>query len=101
MTSFPFDPQSIVKLAGEVTDADVAYYNLVLIGGPFANILVRKLVDAGREPDDGSDSSWMAVFGDFKLYSNGFGGSRDVLVVAGPDREETRKAAEELVSGMG
>jgi len=100
MTSFPFDPQSIVKLAGDVTDADVAYSNLVLIGGPVANILVCRLVDAGREPDDGSDRSWMAVFGDFKLYSNGFGGGRDVLVVAGPDREETRKAAEELVSGM-
>jgi hypothetical protein len=101
-TSVPLDPTSIVKLDIEVTDTDMADFNLVLVGGPVANVLVKKLVDMGKTPDDGSAADWAVTSGgDYKLYTNGFDKGKDVLVVAGANREETRKAAQELVASMG
>lgn len=100
-TPVALDPTSIVKLDVEVTDADMGAFNLVLVGGPVANVLVKKLVDMGKTPDDQSPADWATTSpGDYKLYTNGFDMGKDVLVVAGANREETRKAAEELVAGM-
>ncbi|MFQ6088600.1 MAG: S-layer protein [Candidatus Methanofastidiosia archaeon] len=95
------DEASLVKLDIEITDMDKALYNLIMIGGPVHNLAVRELVDLGIFPDDGSPVDWMYTSaGDYKLYTNPYGTGKDVLVVAGADREATRLAAEQLVANL-
>jgi hypothetical protein len=95
------DVTQLVKLDIEITDTEKQNYNLILIGGPVANRITKEIVDLGIIPNDGSPADWMYTSsGDYKLYSNPYGTGKDILIVAGANREETRLAAEDLVAHM-
>jgi hypothetical protein len=96
------DETELVKLDIEIDSLDKQNFNLVLIGGPVANQLSNELEDLGIAPDDGSPVDWMytSLEGDFKLYSDPYGTGKDVLMVAGADRDATRAAAERLISKL-
>ena len=65
--------------------------NLVLIGGPEANELVNELVMSGMSTVD-----WYSSEGDIEVIENAFGTGSYAVIVAGKDREATRKAAKML-----
>jgi len=65
--------------------------NLVLIGGPEANDLVNELVLAGMSTVD-----WYSSEGDIEVVPNAFAEGGTAIIVAGKDREATRKAAKLL-----
>ncbi len=66
--------------------------NLILVGGPVANRLVANLVREGKSKVD-----WYNSQGETEYISNGLYG-RDVIIVAGADREKTRTAVLQLIS---
>lgn len=96
------DETELVKLDIEIDSLDKQNFNLVLIGGPVANQLSKELEDLSIPPDDGSPVDWMytSTEGDFKLYTDPYGTGKDVLMVAGADRDATRAAAERLISKL-
>ncbi len=96
------DETELVKLDIEIDSLDKQNFNLILIGGPVANQLSKELEDLGIPPDDGSPVDWMytSLEGDFKLYTDPYGTGKDVLMVAGADRDATRLAAERLISKL-
>ncbi len=96
------DETELVKLDIEIETLDKQNFNLILIGGPVANQLSKELEDLLITPDDGSPVDWMytSVEGDFKLYTDPYGTGKDVLMVAGADRDATRAAAERLISKL-
>jgi hypothetical protein len=83
-------PSSLLRLANEVTDTDMTY-NLILIGGPDVNLFTREIVEMGL-----STVVWSESAGEWEYIINPFGYSRDVLIVAGKDRESTSFAARKL-----
>lgn len=66
--------------------------NLILIGGPVANRLVAGLVQRGQSKVD-----WYTSYGEIEYIPNALYG-RDVIIVAGADREKTREAVLKLIS---
>ncbi|MFQ6050213.1 MAG: S-layer protein [Candidatus Hydrothermarchaeota archaeon] len=84
----------IVKLDTEVTSENKANYNLILVGGPNVNSLVRELDEAGKIPVDIAAAPSGEGF--LILLEDPWGTGMNVLIVAGPDREGTRKAMLEL-----
>ncbi|MBU7014687.1 MAG: S-layer protein [Theionarchaea archaeon] len=68
--------------------------NLILIGGPVANIIVRELVTEGISRVDWelSDGEWEYIKAPY--------GTCDMLIVAGKDRDATRAAAKALAEGL-
>ncbi len=96
------DETELVKLDIEIDSLDKQNFNLILIGGPVANQLSKELEDLGISPDDGSPVDWAytSLEGDFKLYTDPYGTGKDVLMVAGADRDATREAAERLISEL-
>ncbi|MGD2250667.1 MAG: S-layer protein [Candidatus Methanofastidiosia archaeon] len=96
------DETELVKLDIEIDSLDKQNFNLILIGGPVANQLSKELEDLSIPPDDGSPVDWMytSIEGDFKLYTDPYGTGKDVLMVAGADRDATRAAAEQLISKL-
>ena len=96
------DETELVKLDIEIDSLDKQNFNLILIGGPVANQLSKELEDLSIPPDDGSPVDWTytSLEGDFKLYSDPYGTGKDVLMVAGADRDATRAAAERLISKL-
>jgi hypothetical protein len=69
-------------------------YNLVLIGGPVANIIVKQLVDEGM-----SAVNWATSPGEWEYIVAPYGGC-DVLIIAGTDRDATRSAAQDLINQL-
>jgi hypothetical protein len=69
-------------------------YNLVLIGGPVANIIVKQLVDEGM-----SAVNWATSPGEWEYIVAPYGGC-DVLIIAGMDRDATRSAAQDLINQL-
>lgn len=67
-------------------------YNVILIGGPVANMVVKLLVDQNVSLID-----WAASPGEWE-YIKSYSG--DILIVAGKDREATFAAVQELISIM-
>ncbi len=96
------DVTELVKLDIEIDSLDKQNFNLILIGGPVANQLSKELEDLSIPPDDGSPVNWAydSLEGDFKLYTDPYGTGKDVLMVAGADRDATRAAAERLISKL-
>jgi hypothetical protein len=96
------DETELVKLDIEIDSLDKQNFNLILIGGPVANQLSKELEDLSIPPDDGSPVDWTytSLEGDFKLYTDPYGTGKDVLMVAGADRDATRAAAERLISKL-
>ncbi|MBU7028517.1 MAG: S-layer protein, partial [Theionarchaea archaeon] len=66
-------------------------YNLILIGGPVANIIVKQLVDEGISTVD-----WAASPGEWEYIEAPYDGC-DILIIAGSDRDATRAAAQSLI----
>lgn len=100
------DPMSIVVNDDEVTDTMKASSNLVLVGGPglvvcvgaepqVANTLTQELVDQGL-----STANWVASIGEYEYIANAFADGKDVVIVAGADREATRHAVENLLNDL-
>ncbi len=90
-------PSTIAKLDTDVTSADEAAYNLVLIGGPAVNTLVNKLQTEGKlEKTIGSPGSNADVAaagaGVIELVDDAWGTGKYAIVVAGSDRAGTNKA---------
>jgi len=79
----------IAKLDSEVS-LDTADKNLILVGGPVVNALTKELVDTGEVAIDNESPAMLVAVPD---AANG----NDVLVVAGGDRDKTRKAAKDLL----
>jgi len=100
------DPMSIVVNDDEVTDTMKASSNLVLVGGPglvvcvgaepqVANTLTQELVDQGL-----STVNWVTSIGEYEYIANAFADGKDIVIVAGADREATRHAVENLLNDL-
>jgi len=91
------DPEALVKLDESITPAMKTSYNLILIGGPVANSLVMELVDLGVT----EYAFWeTATDGACVLIDSDDAWGRDVLIVAGADRDATAAAALALVQAL-
>ncbi len=90
--SVNIDPIELIKLDIEMNTASLTK-NLVLIGGPVYNSIVSDLVNMGASQVD-----WYSSPGEWEWIADPFARGYDVLIVAGANREETRLAAQQLVS---
>lgn len=88
------DPLELVKLDIEVNPETIGT-NLILVGGPVYNTLVKDLVDKNISTVD-----WFKSGGEWEWIADPYGKGNDVMIVAGANREETRQAAEDLVALM-
>ena len=68
--------------------------NLILVGGPVSNIIVRKLVSGGFSAVD-----WETSPGEWEYILDPYN-TCDVLIVAGADRDATREAAFNLIDQL-
>ena len=92
--SVNIDPIELIKLDIEINTASLQK-NLVLVGGPVYNSIVRDLGNMGASTVD-----WASSPGEWEWIADPFGRGYDVLIVAGANREETRLAAQQLVSQL-
>jgi len=91
------DPESLVKLDETINAAMKNTYNIVLIGGPVANALVQELVDLGKTTFEQWEN---ATSGDLELIEDAYAVGKDVLIVAGSDRDATAAAALALIAEL-
>jgi hypothetical protein len=95
----------VAKLASEVTPADKANANIVLVGGPCANSLVQALVDAGKLDASMTCAggtpgpAWTPGVAYVKVVEDAFATGRVALVVAGTNAADTRLATSLLSQG--
>lgn len=84
------------KLDTEITSADKANMNLILVGGPAVNTLVKKLATDGKT----KDVDWYVAQGSgtalIQLVSDAFASGKSALVVAGYGVDDTRAATSAL-----
>jgi hypothetical protein len=66
-------------------------YNLILVGGPVANIIVKQLIDEGF-----SVVNWATSPGEWEYIEAPYGNC-DILIIAGADRDATRQATQDLI----
>lgn len=90
-----FNPQEIIKLDSEITAGDRKTENLILIGAQNANSITDELVRRGLSKID-----WLKSRGEWELIKNPFGTERDVLIVAGADRQKTGFAVRKLYNAL-
>lgn len=99
------DYDTILVTTGEITivlDTELDFtewkstcdYNLILVGGPAVNIIVKQLVDEGISTVD-----WETSLGEWEYIKAPYS-SCDVLIVAGADRDATRAAVQVLIDGL-
>ncbi|MEM2121988.1 MAG: S-layer protein, partial [Candidatus Woesearchaeota archaeon] len=89
----------VVKLDSEVTSADKAGYDLVLVGGPCVNTLVAELATAGKFPY--TCANWPGRdFGRVQLIADAFASGKTALVVAGTRAQDTDLAAQIVQKGF-
>jgi hypothetical protein len=69
-------------------------YNLILIGGPVANIITAALVADGH-----SVIAWATSPGEWEYIIGPYDGC-DVLIIAGADRDATRAAAQSIIDQL-
>ncbi|MBI5332617.1 MAG: S-layer protein [Candidatus Aenigmarchaeota archaeon] len=87
-TVFPIKT-ALAKLDSEITSADKATKNLILVGGPCVNTLVKDLNTAGKFPY--SCEAWPGRnFGLLQVVDDAFASGKTALVVAGTRAEDTR-----------
>jgi hypothetical protein len=95
----------VAKLASEVSPADKANANIVLVGGPCANSLVQALVDAGKLDSSFTCAggipgpAWTPGAAYVKVIEDAFATGRVALVVAGTNAADTRLATSLLSQG--
>jgi len=88
----------IAKLDTEITDADKANYDLVLVGGPCVNSLVSALAEEGKFAY--TCDTWPAEnFGLIELINDAFAEGKTALIVAGTRAEDTDLAARVVQDG--
>ena len=87
-----WDPQKLITYDEALMESVAQNNNLILVGGPVANRLVAGLVQRGQSKVD-----WYNSYGEIEYIPNGLYG-RDVIIVAGADREKTREAVRKLIS---
>jgi hypothetical protein len=92
--SVSIDPIELIKLDIEINTTSM-HKNLILVGGPVYNSIVRDLGNMGASTVD-----WATSPGEWEWIADPFGRGYDVLIVAGANREETRLAAQQLVSQL-
>lgn len=92
--SVSIDPIELIKLDIEI-NTQTNTKNLVLVGGPVYNGVVKDLVTIGQ-----SNVNWATSPGEWEFIEDPYGKGYDVLIVAGANREETRIASQELVDLM-
>ena len=84
----------IAKLVSQVTTADKSSYNMILVGGPAINDLVRELADAGKT----KNVTWYRSQGSgtalVDFVSDAWGTGKAALVVAGYGASDTVAAAD-------
>ncbi|NYT13724.1 MAG: S-layer protein [Candidatus Methanofastidiosa archaeon] len=85
------DPVELIKLDIEI-NTTTNTKNLILVGGPVYNDIVKDLVNMGISTVD-----WASSPGEWEWITDPFGRGYDVLIVAGANREETRMATEALI----
>lgn len=88
----------IAKLDSEISDADKEAKNLILVGGPAANNLVRDLAADGKTPDM---AYWEAnLKGKFILQAvaDAFADGKKAIVVAGWSAADTQAASLKLAT---
>lgn len=88
-----WDPQKLITNDESLLESVAQTNNLILVGGPVANKLVAGLVQRGISKID-----WYTSQGDIEYIQNGLYPGRDVIIVAGADREKTRTAVLRLIS---
>ena len=88
------DPIELIKLDIEINTSSMQK-NLILVGGPVYNSIVKDLGNMGASTVD-----WATSPGEWEWIADPFGRGYDVLIVAGANREETRLAAQQLVSQL-
>ena len=88
------DPIELIKLDIEI-NTSTNTKNLVLVGGPVANKIVRDLDNLGE-----STVNWSTSPGEWEWLADPYARGYDVLIVAGANREGTKLASVELVSMM-
>jgi len=88
-----WDPQKLITNDEALLENIAKNNNLILIGGPVANRLVANLVQNGKSKID-----WYTSQGEIEYIPNGLYPGRDVIIVAGADREKTRTAVLQLIS---
>ena len=99
------DPMSLIVNDDEVTDTIKTTSNLILVGGPglvetpqgtkICNTLTKELCDQKLSTVD-----WFNSVGEYEYIPNAFAEGKDVLIVAGKDREATQKAVEKLINDL-
>ncbi|MFH0837008.1 MAG: S-layer protein, partial [Candidatus Aenigmatarchaeota archaeon] len=95
-TVFPIKT-ALAKLDSEVTSADKATKNLILVGGPCVNTLVKDLSTAGKFSY--SCDAWPARnFGVLQVVDDAFASGKSALVVAGTRAEDTRLVTGKLLA---
>ena len=87
-----WEPEKLITNDEGLMENDAKNNNLILVGGPVANRLVANLVREGKSKVD-----WYNSQGETEYISNGLYG-RDVIIVAGADREKTRDAVIRLIN---
>ena len=83
------------KLDSEITSTDKNEKNLILVGGPCVNTLVRELMNAQLSScvtDFEQSGKYPAGTAMIKLYESAFGTSNVALVVAGHEAADSRAA---------
>ncbi len=88
-----WDPQKLITYDEALMESVAQNNNLILIGGPVANRHVANLVKNGKSKFD-----WYNSPGEIEYIHDGLYPGRDVIIVAGADREKTREAVLKLIS---
>ncbi|MBN1785474.1 MAG: S-layer protein [Candidatus Methanofastidiosa archaeon] len=71
-------------------------YNLILVGGPVVNSMVNELIILGITTME----YWTSSYGEYVVFNDAFVNGKDVIVVAGRDRDATNKATKSLLNLM-
>lgn len=87
------DPLTLMVHDGDTTPTIKSEYNLILVGGPIANNVVRDVIALGYTTLE----QWLYSNGDYLFYDDVFATGKDVLIVAGKDRDATNNAARALI----
>lgn len=88
-----WEPEKLITNDETLLENVAKNNNIVLVGGPVANNIVAGLVQRGKSKID-----WYSSQGDIEFIKDGLYPGRDVIIVAGADREKTRDAVLRLIN---
>lgn len=93
--------QPVAKFASEITNPAGITSDLILMGGPCANELVRTLMDSTLDTcfDDFKNYNGGITEGLIKEFTDAFGSGQKALVIAGMEAADTRAMAAKVMQG--